>query len=158
MPEGALGSTTVRWKYALSAGGSALEGGNERLQDLLVPRVVVAVDVGGDSRPLNGLGPRVAHVVGLAGVIPRLDLNHVRLQLEGLGEAVLEVALAATVPVLAWVGVLELQRGDAHHEELAGALGGFLKGLVGGGGHVYLAFVDGGPRVPVEDAILSHIS
>ena len=92
---------------------AALVGGDEGREDVLPGGVDVAVGVRADGgRAGDGLGPVVADVVRLAGVVPGDDLDKVGLEGEGLGDAQREVELAAAVPVLAAVDVLELDGGE----------------------------------------------
>ena len=85
--------------------------GNEGGKDSLPCGVVETVRVGLNcGNACDGLGPAVADVVGLAGVVPGNDLDEVGLDFEDLANALRQVQLATAVPVLAGVDVLELER------------------------------------------------
>ena len=131
VPEGALDVLSVGGDHVLCGAVTALPRLDEGAQNLPVARVLAVRDEGLDLRRYgHGLGPEVAHVVALAGVVPGLQLEHVGLHVEDLAEAVLEVVLAAAVPVVALAEVLELDGRHTHHEDLLSVARSSLERLV----------------------------
>jgi hypothetical protein len=101
VPERALDVFAVRGDHVCRRSVLVLPRFDEGAEDLLVPGVAVAVYLSLDCcRICHGLGPEVAHVVAFSAVVPCLQLDHVGLEGERLRDAVLEVALAAGVPVM----------------------------------------------------------
>jgi hypothetical protein len=154
MPEGTLNGLAIGRHHVCGRPVAALPGLNERRKNLPVALVVAVFDLRLDrGRRGHGLIPEVAHVVALTSIVPGLELKHVRLQVQGLTEAVLEVVFTAAVPVVAAIEVLELDRRDAHHEELRCSLSLGLESLVVVRRHHNLSSASLGPRVPVEDSV-----
>ena len=153
VPEGALRVLAVGRVHGVSGGGAGLVRHDEGGQDLAVRGVRVIGGVVANVGPGDGLRPAVAHVVALAGVVPRLQLDEVGLQVQYLAKAVLEVLLAAAVPVAVGGVVFELQRRHAHDEGLAGRVGAVEVRHVIGGRHDDISLGILRPRVPVHRAV-----
>lgn len=157
VPEDALGRGPVRWEHIVRVSISSLVRLNKGRQDLPISSMIIAISVSRNLRSLNRLWPNVSHVVTLTSIVPGLDLKHVRLKLQNLPKSVLEVLLPSSIPVLVGTGMFELQWGDAHHKQLSRGLGGTLESLITFGRNYYLPLTGEGPRVPVENSILSQV-
>jgi hypothetical protein len=156
VPKRCLDALPIRRHHVLRVRITVLPHLDERFEDGPVPSVIVCVCQGCDFRGSSkGLGPYVAHVMALAGIVPCLELDDIGLEGEGLAHAVFEVLLAAAVPVVILVQMLELDWRHSHHEYLVVGLCGAEECRVYRGGYGDLAVRAGGPRVPVKHAVES---
>lgn len=90
---------------------------DKRRQHLQPTLVVEPVRVRPDGRTGDLVREEVPDVVAFAGVVPREDLDEVRLQLEDLRDALRQVEFADAVPLLRGE-VFELEGGEGYNTEL----------------------------------------
>jgi hypothetical protein len=153
VPERALRALPVRRVHGIRIRRAGLIRLDESREDLPVRGMAVVRGVRADVRAIDGFRPGISHVVALAGVVPRLQLDEVGLEVENLPESVLEVLLPPPVPVPERRVVLELEWGDAHDERFAGGVCAGEVGHVVGGGHDDVPLGVLRPGVPVHGPV-----